>query len=466
MTEALFVEAEQSQAELLASSIAGSLIGTAAADALGWVTEFVRGRQHLRDLYGVDTVVDYRSWHKTSGGRFYGYRDNIGAGEYSDDTQLTLAVARSLNGDGSLDPVHFTKQELPLWLDYSRGAGSTITKGAQALRRRASRWDRNFFPYSHRGQQLSSLQSGANGAAMRVAPIALANHKDPYRMELAVWKCSIATHGHPRDILGAILYAEAVRRSIAADTNASLRTVVEALSGYVAGRQVPEDREIQGWLNAPANDRDAFMNAWTVTKDEVLAGLELILSSKPGEGTSAMHQLGCFEPETKGSGVGTVLAALLIAMLTENDFENAIVTAINQLGSDTDTIGGFVGGILGARLGYTEIPVRWAEQLQDYEYLMRISTELTAVAEGRGLGGKALLPAPHVVKRDPPDLLDLLKAKRIEQGQAVYHRLFGYGKVRLVEPPQTLRRAGYKAYFAWVDFDVGQSCKFRFIKAE
>jgi len=465
MRETLFVEAEQSPKDRIASSIAGSLIGTAAADALGWVTEFVRGRQHLRELYGLDTVTDYRSWHKTSGGRFYGNRDNIGAGEYSDDTQLTFAVARSLNGNGTLDPVHFAKQELPLWLDYSRGAGSTITQAAQALRRRRAQWDRNFFSYTHRRRRLSSWESGANGAAMRVAPIALANQKDPNRMEVAVWKCTIATHGHPRAILGAVLYAEAVRRSIAPEKDESIGAVVEELRSYVAQRRVPEDEELQGWLDAWPKGRDAFAEAWTATRDEVLAGLELILSSRPGEGPSVMSRLGCFEPETKGSGIGTVLAALLIALSTQDNFEHAVVTAINQLGSDTDTIGGFVGGILGARLGYTAIPVRWAEQLQDYEYLMRVSMELTAIAEGQGFGGKALLPAPHMVETDPPDLLDLLKAKRVEEGQAVYHRLFGYGRVRSVEA-QALRRAGYKAYFAWVDFDLGQSCKFRFIKSE
>lgn len=466
MMEALFIEAEQSPEDRLASAIAGSLIGTATADALGWVTEFVRGHEHLRDIYRVDKVTDYRSWHKTSGGRFYGYRDNIGAGEYSDDTQLTLAVARSLNSDGSLNAEHFAKVELPLWLDYSRGAGSTITHAANRLKSRRTRWNQNFFSYRHRGQQLESWESGANGAAMRVAPIALANPNDPRCMEIAVWKCAIATHGHPRAILGAILYAEAVRRSLALGTGKPLRILVEGLSEYIAKRQVPNDEEILDWLNAWPKGRDVFTETWAATKDEVLVGLDQILAAKQGEGPSVMKRLGCFEPETKGSGVGTVLAALLIAMLMEDSFERAVVTAINQLGSDTDTIAGFVGGILGARLGYTEIPVRWAEQLQDYEYLMRVSLELMALAQRRGVGGKALLPAPHLVERDPPDLLRLLRQKQLKDGQAVYHCLFGYGKVRIAEPAQALRRTGFKAYFAWVDFDLGQSCKFRYIKAE
>jgi ADP-ribosylglycohydrolase len=119
--------------------VAGSLIGGAASDALGWITEFVRGPDHLRKLYGTDRVVEYRSWEKTTGGRFNAYTDYISKGEYSDDTQLTLAVARSLRSDGSVDIEHFAKRELPLWLGYARGAGGTITRGARAMARKSDR---------------------------------------------------------------------------------------------------------------------------------------------------------------------------------------------------------------------------------------------------------------------------------------------------------------------------------------
>ncbi len=133
-------------------AVAGGIIGAAAADALGWITEFVRGRDHLLQIYRTDYVSEYRSWQKTTGGRFNTYVDYISKGEYSDDTQLTLAVARSLLSDGSVDPDHFANVELPLWLDYSRGAGSTVTGAARALRgKKSTRWNNNFFGYKHRG---------------------------------------------------------------------------------------------------------------------------------------------------------------------------------------------------------------------------------------------------------------------------------------------------------------------------
>src|SRR2546422_1329591 len=123
------------------------MIGAAAADALGWITEFVRGPEHLRKLYGTNRVDRYRAWQKRTGGRFNTYIDHINRGEYSDDTQLTLAVARSLLPDGSIDIEHFSKVELPLWLQYARGAGSTITAAAKAIGRKSSAWNSNFFDY-------------------------------------------------------------------------------------------------------------------------------------------------------------------------------------------------------------------------------------------------------------------------------------------------------------------------------
>src|SRR6266545_2916551 len=103
--------------------IAGALVGAAAGDALGWITEFVRGREHLKKLYKTDFVTEYRPWQKSTGGRFNTWVDYISKGVYSDDTQLTLATARAIRDAGAFDVEYFSKRELPLWLQYARGAG-------------------------------------------------------------------------------------------------------------------------------------------------------------------------------------------------------------------------------------------------------------------------------------------------------------------------------------------------------
>jgi ADP-ribosylglycohydrolase len=99
----LFELAAPTRSEELFPPILGSLVAAASADALGWVTEFMRSPASLNNQLGVDRLTNYVSWNKKVGGRFNTYIDFVGRGEYSDDTQLTLAVARALNQDGRVD---------------------------------------------------------------------------------------------------------------------------------------------------------------------------------------------------------------------------------------------------------------------------------------------------------------------------------------------------------------------------
>jgi ADP-ribosylglycohydrolase/DNA-binding CsgD family transcriptional regulator len=447
--------------------VAGALIGAAAADALGWITEFVRGPDHLRKLYGTDRVDQYRAWQKRSGGRFNTYLDRINPGEYSDDTQLTLAVARSLLPDGSIDLEHFSKMEMPLWLDYARGAGATITAAARAIGRKTARWNANFFSYRQGGRELSYQDSGANGAAMRVGPIALANIRDPDQTSLGVWQTSIVTHGHPRAILGALVHAEALRLCAAERTALRREELLGAIRAYVENVSIPEDRGITEWLRRwdEGEQQRSFEPLWAETTQEVLAALGWIAEAHSSEDIPRiLDALGCFRPETKGSGTGTALAGLLIFSILGHDFSEAVVTAINQLGTDTDTIGGFVGGLCGAWHGYENVPPEWASELQDYDYLVRVATELARVSARAGVGGQALLPKPGTGAKPLPNLLDRLRERSVAKGERIYHPLFGTGWVEFVEEQALRRRDGAEAIFAYVRFDIGQTCKFRFIR--
>src|SRR4051794_493047 len=66
----------------------GAFIALAAGDALGWPQERGPGKQRPQ------AKTELRDWERRSGGRYYSHTEVIRAGEYSDDTQLTLAVAR------------------------------------------------------------------------------------------------------------------------------------------------------------------------------------------------------------------------------------------------------------------------------------------------------------------------------------------------------------------------------------
>ena len=188
----------------------GSIKLAAIGDALGWMTEFEKSPEDLKKKYGVDFINQFFNWEKNVGGRFYGYKDDIKAGSYSDDTQLLLAVARSIKEDGTVDQNYFSKIELPNWLLYARGAGRTIKNAARKIERKSAAWNNNFFTFKAGKATIDYRESGANGAAMRVLPIALANFGDIEKIKKEIFSNSIITHGHPRAIAGAMLYGIAV----------------------------------------------------------------------------------------------------------------------------------------------------------------------------------------------------------------------------------------------------------------
>ena len=159
--------AEPTQDELVRDRAIAALVGSAIADAMGWITEFMRSKESLQHYIGRDWLDRYVSWPKNTGGRFNTYIDQINAGDYSDDTQLALCLARSIEPDGTVNAFYFSKVELPLWMQYARGAGSTITAAANAASRRSSGPYSNFFKYRRGNRVFDYREAGANGAAMR-----------------------------------------------------------------------------------------------------------------------------------------------------------------------------------------------------------------------------------------------------------------------------------------------------------
>lgn len=60
-------------------------------------------------------------------------------------------------------------------MDYARGGGRTVKIAADKIKRKSVKWFNNFYTFKVNGDSYDYRQSGANGAAMRVLPIALAN---------------------------------------------------------------------------------------------------------------------------------------------------------------------------------------------------------------------------------------------------------------------------------------------------
>jgi len=122
----------------------GALLCSTIGDALGWPTEFLKPVSGHKPPFHLP-VKDFVSWKKLVGGKWWGYEERIEQGEYSDDTQLTLAVARSIAETGQFEPERFAYEELPLWLQYERGGGRSVKTAARRLVGKNADWRRNFY---------------------------------------------------------------------------------------------------------------------------------------------------------------------------------------------------------------------------------------------------------------------------------------------------------------------------------
>lgn len=452
----------------LEDKISGALLGGAIADAMGWATEFIRGPEQLKKHYRVDRLEDFVAWEKKTGGRFNTYIEYVGPGEYSDDTQLTLSTARAMLPNGECDVAYFASSELPYWLQYARGAGATITAAAKGVQRRNTTWNNNFFSFKRGTAVLDYSTAGANGAAMRISPIALANPFDLRNIERGIWRNAIVTHGHPRAVVGALVYGVALSYVL---TTATPKTedFIQRLREFCYSIKFPvDDPELKNWRTACDARTGRPFEHELVAAVEQMGGFIRTLSELRPVSTAKLHEMyvrfGCFTPATKGSGTATVAAALTVFLCHGKNFEHTVIEAINMLGSDTDTIAAMAGTLAGAYLGYSAMPERWATQMQDFPYFVRVAGSLARIAV-RKARGTDLRPVGDPSVR-LPNIARAEEVVSVASGQRVSHPVLGLGSVRSVDIQPLRRRQGGSMKFIWVDFDCGQSCKFRFFRSE
>ncbi len=433
----------------------GSIKLSAIGDALGWMTELEKSTQSLNEKFGTERIDSFHTWTKQVGGRFYGFIDTIKAGSYSDDTQLLLAVARSIKADGSLDHNYFAKIELANWLDYARGGGRTVKTAADKIQRKSAKWFNNFYNFKVNGQIYDYKESGANGAAMRVLPIALANLGNIERIKEEIFCNSIITHGHPRAILGAMLYGYAVNQIIvyrAEDFN--WETYLTQI-----GLDFPKKfelsffnkTEIKKWLKEwDKSINKPFHSVYDETIIETQNHLRFVYQSIKQNLSvqETLKKLGCFDPNTKGSGTATVIAGIYLATKFHDQPLKAVVEAVNALGSDTDSIAAFTGGLVGALHGHNIIPDKW-KSVQDIEYLDKIAETLLAVSEDRFEESKLSFSSNLKALNNP-------KKDDFKLDEEIEFNPLGKGKITFIDRQPTLIKGKYNLLLE-VLLDSGQS---------
>lgn len=302
----------------------GCLLGLAVGDALGGRFE-AQSAEHLRQRFsGVESLINYVA-------------DEIW---YTDDTQMTIALAEVLADHGEIleQPLcaAFVANYVPS-RGYGRGARMVIEamEEGEDYQAVASK----HFPGGSYG----------NGAAMRVAPVGLFFHDDEAMLLEQARQSALPTHVHPLGIEGAQLIATAV----AYVTRSDEFKRDEFFRLLISHCQSEEYRE-------------KLATAAKIESTEQLAGL--------GNGIEALES------------VPTAIASFA---LSPESYAETIGNVI-LLGGDTDTLAAMAGAISGAYLGVEAIPKRLLDRLEESPkgkaYLRNLASRLLLKYQERSAG--------------------------------------------------------------------------------
>jgi len=277
-----------------------------------------------------------------------GYRDSRGT--WSGDVQILREVAETvLEGEGSFDPEAFAVRLLAL-LKHNRGLGSACEAAGEALGRGQPWWKAGL-----------AAHSAGNGAALRVAPLALAgclgSLSQLYR-ELVV--SSLVTHTHPVGVAGAVAMGLAVAWCVR-ERLAGRRA--EALLDFVTGA-------IAGLELEPTPERR--VGGKKITLCQRLGELPTLVRKPPEEALQVTWN-GAFALES-------VPAAFYCFLKYRDEPRRALLTAVNA-GSDSDSVGAMTGQLLGAWHGTTGLPRDWAEGLEARAELTELADRLAELAK-------------------------------------------------------------------------------------
>lgn len=304
------------------SGFRGAMLGLAVGDALGFPAEFI-GRDEILRLYGPDGLTDFVAsrWHP--------------AGTFTDDTQMSLAVAYGLlaaGRDASLDAqMDAVAAEFVRWSkspDNNRAPGGTCMTGCERLAAGA--------PWRAAGVP----NSKGCGSAMRVTAIGLLYAHDVSRLLEVARASSLPTHGHDAAIEGAAACALCVGLALAGATPSEmLAEVVRACAGRSADFDAAVDR-FYTFVDAPPQ----------------------VALSTAGLGEAWVAE-------------EAFVSALYCVWHAPSDFSRAVLCGANTDG-DSDSIAAIAGSISGARNGELAIPERWRYNVEGAARLVELADEL------------------------------------------------------------------------------------------
>ncbi|MEU9923317.1 ADP-ribosylglycohydrolase family protein [Streptomyces griseoluteus] len=323
---------------------AGSLLGLALGDALGFPTEF-------DDVPSI--LAKCGPWREM---------ELPGRALVSDDTQLTLALGRGLRtamGRGWLAPKRLQRPLREEFVDWyqspenNRAPGRTCLTACALLKEEGRDW-----------RDASQVGSKGCGANMRVAPLGLAPGLSAEQRSGAAQLQSGLTHGHPTALAASDLTAHAVWLLA---QGADPEGLVGRLRSYALDHRTHYDHTWLGdlWSRAQDPSPEHFIaRGW----DECLAVLDRLRDA-----------VRTISPETDpclATGAGWIAEeALATGLLCFLLFPGDPVLALRRAActsGDSDSIACLTGAFAGAWLGADAWPADWVDRIEHRDELLEL----------------------------------------------------------------------------------------------
>lgn len=359
--------------------IRGALYGVAVGDALGGPLEFMSDRQ-ICDAYGRVTDMIGGGWL------------NLKPGEVTDDTQMTLCVARgildALEGDNGLDLVASVGQQFIAWADGKPkdigGACShsiAIAKGLGRIRWQGVPTAADWMEAARQTRRDGGRPVEGNGALMRtVYPGLYCKTKGAAEMQARAF--AEMTHRGDKSTEACVLYTRMVY------------LLTESVGNF-------QDGDVADFLH------------------ECLKGTFYDGSVE----AAATYAAGGYVVDSMSTAVSCLAHA--------QTFEEAVCAAAN-LGGDTDTNAAITGGLAGAWFGFSAIPARWVDALapglrQDLDILAAAAEPPQQVTGGKAMpygrpmkGASRRVPTTVHIPTGTLDIIDNYiddREKNVETGR-------------------------------------------------
>ena len=345
--------------ETLQDRIRGSLIGGAIGDALGYPVEFVSSYKSIQHLYGEHGITRLQP-----GGHWLEERGQRGKAVFSDDTQMTLFTANGLLnakrfGTEDIDGIsnayvewYFTQtggKPRPYndcWIanipemNKERAPGNTCLTALNAI---------------YKGRIPHNDSKGCGGV-MRVAPIPLyaavnrrMSIEDADRLAGDAAKL---THKHPLGFIPAALMAHVIYRMTTDNTPTRQSLEMYIREGLEAMKKL---YPLFPFDVAYMRDLAEKAISWADNDLSDVVNIEALGGGWTGEEALAI--------------------ALYCACRHFDNFENALIAAVNHAG-DSDSTGAITGNILGAAIGYEAIPEFFLDDLELHDVILHMADDL------------------------------------------------------------------------------------------